>query len=81
MRAASCESASLRVCESASLRVYFWIVINRAEYCISKDRTMDIQKSNNGYQKTKLWISKNVAEFWISISRYLDIHKSIFGYP
>ena len=63
MRAASlrvaslrvCESASLRVCESASLRVYFWIFINKAEYWISKNRIMDIQKSNNAYPKLKLW--------------------------
>ena len=73
-----CESASLRVCEFASL---FWIFRNKAEYWISKNRIMDIQKSNNGYQKIELWISKNLAEFWISISRFLDIHKSIFGYP
>ena len=42
---------------------------------------MDIQKSNNGYQKIDFWISKNLAEFWISIIRFMDIKKSIFGYP
>ena len=72
---------------AASLRGYFLIFINKAEYWISKNRIMDIQKSNNGYPKIEVWISKNLAEFWMSLSgqfvqnRIMDIQKSNNRYP
>ena len=72
----------LRVCEAI-----FLIFINKAEYWISKNRIMDIQKSNNGYTKKRIIHIKNLAEFWISISgqfvqnRITDIQKSNNRYP
>ena len=65
---------------------YFWI---------SKNRFLDIHKSNNGYPKIDLWIYKiqqnfwisknqnsiNKAEYWTSKNRNMDIQKSNNGYP
>ena len=70
--------------------MHFLISKNHAEFWISINRIMDIQKSNYGYPKISIIIgypkfyfriALNRSDLRISINRFKDIHKSNYGYP